>query len=367
MQIGLPQSLRTAANSQVLRWLAAITSLTIAVCVIGHAWYWHRGISAIEQNIAIWADSIRAQGGRVAFGDLSFGGYPLSFVVHAKSVEIESNSTQPGKSGVDWSWRGGSVHVWARVWNPAIIFAQFAGGHSWHGASESGDEWLNLKIEQTVTTVTLLRGELRRLSLELSDVQVASNLLLGAVTTEAASLSADLNRESVGSPRVHIAGRARHTRLPLSNTFPLGTTVDQLSWKLTSNAPLPPSVTLPAIKSWRDDGGSMEVEAISLRWGALTVDAQGTLSLDKKYRPLAALSATVRGHRAIVDSFVQAGTIRPAEGAAAKIALSVFSNSAENGGIELPLTAQDGWLTAGPLRLFRLHSLEPLIASASLL
>ena len=87
------------------------------------------------------------------------------------------------------------------------------------------------------------------------------------------------------------------------------------------------------IARWRDDGGTVEIESLAVRWGTLTVDARGTMSLDDRNRPLAALSATVRGHRAVVHSLVQAGTLRPSEGAAAKIALSVLSKSADNGGI----------------------------------
>ena len=114
------------------------------------------------------------------------------------------------------------------------------------------------------------------------------------------------------------------------------------------------SASAENLAAWCDDGGTVEIKSLALHWGTLTVDAKGTLSLDHRFRPIAALSATVRGHRALVDSLVRAGTIRPAQGARTKITLDVFSDPANGGSVTIPVTVQDGWFNSGPLQVFRL-------------
>ena len=342
-----------------MKGAVAAASLAIAIAVIAHTWYWHQGISVAERTVTAWTDDILKQGGRVELSGLAYGGYPFSFEVNAESIDIEA--TNPG---LTWSWRGGGVHGQARIGSPNTIAVRLTGDHEWRAEDEGNGNWTAVTIGKAVTDFTLSEGKLSRIVVALNDVRAAGNRLLGPIATESITLSGNLEKGAGSPPSFRITGRARHTNLPLADSFPFGTTVDQLAWNLTARAPWPSSAILQDVAAWRDDGGTIEIESLALRWGTLTVDARGTLSLDDRYRPLAALSATVRGHRAMVDSLVQAGTIRPAEGAAAKIALSVFSKSAENGGIVLPLTAQDGWLTAGPLRIYRLHPLDSFFRAA---
>lgn len=350
---------RAALSSPLLKGAVAATSVTIAIAVIGHTWYWQQGISAVEQTVAAWTDRIREQGGRVALSGLAYSGYPFSFEVSAEAIDIESAS-----SGLVWSWRGGAAQGQARVWSPNTIAVHFTGNHEWRMEDEGNGNWSSMAIGNAVTDFTLSDGMLIRLIATLNDVRAVGNSLLGPVATESVMLSGNLENGVGSAPSFRTTGRLRQTCLPIADSFPLGTTIDQLAWNLTASAPLPSSATLQEVTAWRDDGGTIEIDSLALRWGTLTVDARGTLSLDDRYRPLAALSATVRGHRAAVDSLVQAGTIRPAEGAAAKIALSVFSDAAENGGIVLPLTAQDGWLTAGPVRISPLYPLDSFLGPA---
>ena len=337
----------------MMKGLAAAASLTVAIIVIAHAWYWHQGISAAQHAVDAWTRAILDQGGRVELGGLTYGGYPFAFEIGADSVVIETTSP-----GLAWSWQGAEIHGQASIWTPNVVSARFNAKHQWQIRNERNADWSSLTLAQATTDFTLSDGRLSQFIATLNDIQVAGSRLSQPVSTTSIKLSANLENGGPDGPHYRLTGRVRQTDLPIAETFPIGGTLDQLAWALTAQAPLPSSFAFEDIAAWRDDGGTVEIESLSVRWGILTIDARGTLSLDDRNRPLAALSATVRGHRAAVDSLVQAGTLRPSEGAVAKITLSVLSRSADNGGIVLPLTAQNGWLTAGPLRILRLQPLD---------
>ena len=336
-----------------MKWLAAAASLTIAIIVIAHTWYWHQGISAAQQTVDDWTGAILDQGGRVELDGLTYGGYPFAFEIGAKSVLIETTSPS-----LVWAWRGAAIHGQANIWSPNVVSARLNASHQWLVRDERNTDWSSLTVGRANTDFTLSDGNLSRFTAVLNDIQISGSRLPGPVSTTSITLSANLDRGDHDEPLYRFTGRVRQTDLPISETFPISNTLDQLAWALTAPAPLPSSIAFEDIAMWRDDGGTVEIESLAVRWGDLTIDARGTLSLDDRNRPLAALSATVRGHRALVDSLVQAGALRPSEGAAAKIALSVLSKSADNGGIVLPLTAQNGWLTAGPLRLLQVQPLD---------
>lgn len=337
----------------MMKGLAAAASLTIAIILIAHTWYWHQGITTAQQTVDAWTRTIVDQGGRVELDGLTYGGYPFSFEIGANSVLVETTSPS-----LTWSWRGAAIHGEARIWSPNAVSARLNASHQWQVRDERNSDWSSLTVEQTSTDFTLSDGTLSRFIAVLNDIQMSGSRLSGPVSTTSIKLSANLERGTQDGPLYRFTGRVRQTDLPIAETFPISSTLDQFAWALTAPAPLPSSIAFEDIARWRDDGGTVEIESLAVRWGVLTIDAQGTLSLDERYRPLAALSATVRGHRALVDSLVQAGALRPSEGAAAKITLSVLSKSADNGGIIVPLTAQNGWLTAGPLRLLQVQPLD---------
>tara|TARA_A100001037_G_scaffold38670_1_gene29718 strand:+ start:6289 stop:7377 length:1089 start_codon:yes stop_codon:yes gene_type:complete len=345
--------LHAAILPRFTKWIIAIVSVTSAILLVFHTLYWHQGISAAERAIEDWSQAIRDRGGSVELAELHYGGYPFAFEVRAESVAIE---TMP--SDLAWTWQGGAIHGRASIWTPNAITADLSGGHELRLTAQGTDTRSIVGFETAIAEIESSQGGVRFLEAALSNIHIHSTTLTKPVTIRSLGVSG-VREHSPGDPvTLRLRGRIHQAQLPIVETTALSTVIEQIAWKLSAKGYLPRSLQGRDLASWRDNGGTIDVESLALRWGALTVDAEGTLSLDKRNRPLAALTATVRGHRVVIDSLVQAGRIRPAEGAAAKIGLSVFSDSAENGGIVLPLTAQNGWLTAGPLRIFPLHSLD---------
>ena len=73
------------------------------------------------------------------------------------------------------------------------------------------------------------------------------------------------------------------------------------------------------------------------------------------------MTARITGFRETVDALVAAGAVRPRDAMTAKIVLGVLAKTPEDGGpprITAPLSAQDGALYIGPVRLFHLPAIR---------
>ncbi len=115
-----------------------------------------------------------------------------------------------------------------------------------------------------------------------------------------------------------------------------------------------------ALRAWRDDGGTLEVNHLKLRWGPVDADLNGTLTLDAQDRPLGAFNGRWRGYNETIDALQVSGHIGPWPAAGTKMALGALARQQSEGGlqIELPITLQDGRVYVVGIPLMRLQPLR---------
>ena len=114
-----------------------------------------------------------------------------------------------------------------------------------------------------------------------------------------------------------------------------------------------------ALADWRDDGGTIEVTALAFTHGTLTVDASGTVALDRDLQPIGAFTAKAQGFLQAVDALQAAGVIAPRDAVTARIVLSalVRRDGAGAASLSVPVEIQAGLLHAGPVPILRLPKL----------
>ena len=115
-----------------------------------------------------------------------------------------------------------------------------------------------------------------------------------------------------------------------------------------------------SVDAWRREGGTLEVQWLQANWGALDLRAVGTASLDDQLRPLAALTADIRGLADALVALASMGLISKFAATTGSAAVGLMAKPSSDGGqpvLSVPLTAQDGGLFLGPLKLARLPSL----------
>jgi hypothetical protein len=143
---------------------------------------------------------------------------------------------------------------------------------------------------------------------------------------------------------------------------PLGPHVADLEAKAVLNGPLPAAGRpAEAAASWRDGGGSLEVQHLALSWGPLTLTASATLALDDQLQPMGAGNARIVGYAETLDALAAHAMISRSAATAAKAVLSLLANAPDEGSapeVEVPLTLQYRTLSMRQVPLLRLPELD---------
>jgi len=113
-----------------------------------------------------------------------------------------------------------------------------------------------------------------------------------------------------------------------------------------------PHVTRPELGAWRDAGGTLEVETLMLDGPALHVTGSGSFTLDAEFRLLGAVDVKGIAREGLVALFEAGGWMTPEEATAVRDFYGTLPPGAVSEGVEaaLAVTAQDGWLSIGPVR-----------------
>jgi len=126
------------------------------------------------------------------------------------------------------------------------------------------------------------------------------------------------------------------------------------------SGPWPGGALTQALTQWRDAGGTLDVSRFSIEHGPLKLQAEGTAALDVRLQPQAAFTVRAEGYLDTVEALVKAGLMRPRDGTAVKLVLTVIAKRPAGRApfVETPLTLQGQVLSAGDLRLLRVPPIQ---------
>jgi hypothetical protein len=130
-------------------------------------------------------------------------------------------------------------------------------------------------------------------------------------------------------------------------------TVDQLGFGVTMMGALPSGPAREAATAWRDAGGTLELDHLDLRWGAIGATASGTLALDADLQPIGSFSGAVSGYDQLLNALVAAGRVKASDARVARLALSMLGRVGPDGRpqISTNFTVQNGEMQLGPAKL----------------
>ena len=177
--------------------------------------------------------------------------------------------------------------------------------------------------------------------------------------TRVARLDARARRNSEAAIELDI--EFENVVLPPRVRAPLGRTIARLAVDGTVIGNFPAGPPADALAAWSAAGGRIDPSHIAARWGALSVDAEGTLTLDDELRPLAAMTAKIEGYAEVLKALAKTGAMKARDASFATTALGLLAKPGPNGRLVLtvPVTAQNGTLYVGPLALFKLAPVVP--------
>jgi hypothetical protein len=110
--------------------------------------------------------------------------------------------------------------------------------------------------------------------------------------------------------------------------------------------------------AWRDNGGVIDTHDFTLDWGPVRIEADGALTLDAALRPQGAFTARIVGHDVLIEILRAEGTISKDVANVLRFTFALLSVRPDDNGppvLTIPITIQDGWLSAGPVPVLRVH------------
>ena len=324
---------------------AIVAAVVLAALAAAYTVFWFHAVGRAEVLLAEWADKCHAAGYQVTYGAVATAGFPFAFRIAIQEPRIAS-----GPPHQLWSWQTDNILIEARPWalhrpsltlpGEQIVLVGAADDQAFYAATGERVRVL-LRVSETLEAVRL---DLRQVRIEHSRWPQALRIARAEIDWREAHGDMALGLD--------IAGVA----LPESPAPPLGPVIDELAGAVRAMGPRLEGSWPAALAAWRDDGGTLEVEGVRLRWGPLAVTAEGTAALDSENRPIGAFDARIIGVDHVIESFVEAGQIDSLEAAAVKIGLSVLA-APDGRGIRLPATMQNGRLYLSGFAVGRLAPL----------
>ncbi|MDA0229272.1 MAG: DUF2125 domain-containing protein [Proteobacteria bacterium] len=334
----------------------------IAIAVIGYTAYWFVAAGEIEDRIAEWAEDQRARGLTIETGAPEVSGYPLQF-----EVSLQHPSVDAGAKG--WTWRGDFLTASFRPWRFDKFNLKFNGrndvryfdGESWHdihGNIEDGSAWLQLDDERRIENFLL---DLKQIALA---GPWGEDSVFAARLRARGERLAESESETASAPlkAATAAVEFEGVKLPPGFGDEMGEMIEFLNFDLSLFGPLPTGKTNAAVRAWRDEGGTVEIDSFRVLWGPLGINSAGTIALDSEMRPIGALTADIIGYGDVIDALIMSNMIPLGDAFLAKVAFNLLADKPADGGPPVlrgvPVTAQDGGLFVGPVAIAKIPAMN---------
>lgn len=338
----------------------AIFALFAAIAVAAVAWsaFWFYAARDIPLRLAAWAEAQRAQGLVAEYQGVTVAGFPWSWRA------LVTAPAMAGAGPTRWEWRGEAIAAEIRPWALRDIKIAFPGLHHVAGGAGNVAETLAIRATRPDGRIMLgADGRLAVLQLDLGDVQIQRRPDPDIATARQIRFALTPHRAAHPTYRTDVLDLSvaiDDLTVPEPPRYALGNVIAAARLDASVKGALPPGTLADAVASWRDDGGVIEITRLALRWGALEMNGDGTLTLDDANRPLGAFTGHIRGYTETVDAFAAAGVMRPRDANAVKIALNLIARRSGSGGereLNVPITAQDGRLTVAGFQLLKLPAI----------
>lgn len=350
---------RAGDNMNTRRWIVW-TGIAIAAMALGYGGAWLYAAGLMRDAVERWAADRRAGGWTVSHGPVAVEGFPF-----ALRARIEAPRVAQTEAGELRAWDGPAVTVTFRPWDMRRIDFAAPGTHQFRFGPDKRRRDVTVTARRAAGRAVLDgAGRVQRLSITLGGAALAPTRDGPETAARAVELTLVVLRDGADPapaphrrPSLRLMVEFADIDLPPTMRPALGRRIEKLALVAVVKGRLAIGPPAEALAAWRRDGGVIEVERLGLAWAALGLDADGTVALDRKLQPVGAMTARITGFRETVDALVAAGKVRPRVAMTAKIVLGVLAKTPEDGGpsrVTAPLSAQDGALYIGPVKLFDL-------------
>jgi hypothetical protein len=327
--------------------------LLLAVLAAGHAVLWRVMSGRLEDGWRIWSESRRAQVWQILHATPVPGGWPWAATLTLSDFRMAGGRGMlPG--GLEWQAESLVLRVALPRLSTLLV-------------EPEGRQRLRLGTTELPFAADRLSASLP-LAADVTPGSAhlqAERLRLGPAAggVEIATASADIASRSTAiaaEPALTLSATLEGITLPAG--APLGRQMQEarLDAALTGPVP-PPGAPRNRATQWRDGGGTLELRALSLRWGEVAGSAAATLALDEALQPMGAGTLRIANATRALEGLVAAGVVPSGSAGLVRSLLPMLSRPDPEGGppqLELPVTLEGRTLSTSRLPLLRLPPLD---------
>jgi len=354
------------------RLTSLIFGLVIATAVLsaGYSAYWYVSAEQIKGGMAGWAEDVQARNMVVEYQDVRVSGFPFWLNVMVDGLRV---ATAEDAGGGYWGWSGSWIGFDVRPWNFSEIKFRLpgtyqvtypvgafrpdgkgkAGARSLFAISSKAEGYIGLKDGFRPWAAYVDIGSLEILP---EDVGPGGGNLLEAENARISIRTYPPGEVPHLTSTLDVAFSLEGLELPEDDDLPLGSRFELIQGETALMGALRSGPAAAAAAAWRDEGGTLEVLRLNLRWGDLDVEGKGTLALDGDMQPMGALATSIRGYKSVLEALAEKGVIKASHATTAKVILGLLAKRGADGRntLSAPLTVQERKLNIGPIHLLDL-------------
>ena len=326
----------------------------LALAAAGYAGFWFYQADRVEDIIDAGVAALKARGWEASHGGLRVSGFPY---------RLAAEFTRPALAAADggWRWEGEAITVYAEPWNLRHLVATLQGQQVLRMSRGSEDVVHDIAILGARGSVVFdrawrpLRG--------VAEVSGARGWLHGGERVEAAkTLLAAQRGEAPAAPAIDLSFRIESMLLPEAPQGAPGRLVALLAADTVLSRPPPGDLSAAELARWRDDSGALDIRALSVDWGPVSLRGTGRLSLDEALRPAGEIESRVAGFPELVEALRGQGVIGAETALALTLGIGLLEETPADGGppeVSVPVTLGGGQLSIGPAPIVDLAPLTP--------
>jgi hypothetical protein len=308
---------------------------------VGWAIYWHVLAGAAERRVQDWIATQNDDGAQASVAHIVRRGFPVLL-----RLELQDLAYAPARAG--WRVETGRVDLNVEMLNPEHVIFQAKRPIM---VTRGDGALTRINADALVASLRTAHGALAVAGVE------ADNLALDDPAQEGVLLIQKLVVNARPDPRItgeyQVAFEARSMTLPRPvrslEAFGLDVAALRAAIVVERGAELLESSPGDPLGPWRDAGGKLRFEALTLNWGPLEASGHGEGGLDSERRIEGALELPIEHPARVFNAIANGQDVdRDAKRALALLAAG-YAISGDD--ITLDIDAHDGWLRLEGLTL----------------
>ena len=244
-----------------------ISCLVLAALVfagVSGVWLWSS--ARLQAGLEDWSAEQRARGYQVDYQGPRMGGYPLGLTARIEQPTVAAPN--------GWRWQGPPLEGEATLWDPFTIDLNFPGRHVIRRAKRTAELTAADARAQILLSAD---GRLSRATAALSTLTF-SQAKIGKMAAETLRAQVrDLSGEGDGArPSIRYLAEVTGLVLPKRARVPLDHRIERASLEAVLVGTIPSGPRREALHRRRAAGGKLDIQALSLVWGELSLSGQNT-------------------------------------------------------------------------------------------